>query len=51
MAEILVERDDDLLISRVSNLLTKAAEDAIARDEIFKVGLSGDFYVLLADIN
>jgi len=43
MTEIVVATDQEQLLSRISNLVARAADDAISRDDrIFRFGISGD---------
>lgn len=43
MTEIVVAADEEQLLSRISNLVARAADDAISRDDrIFRFGISGD---------
>ncbi|KAG7211502.1 hypothetical protein KM043_010771 [Ampulex compressa] len=47
MAKILIDPRDGSVVSCLSNLLKQSADEAIARDDIFKVGLSGGSIVQL----
>jgi len=43
MTEVVVTIDEEQLLSRISNLVARAADDAISRDDrIFRFGVSGD---------
>ncbi|KAH0945492.1 hypothetical protein HN011_003853 [Eciton burchellii] len=48
MTEIVVATDQEQLLSRISNLVARAADDAISRDDrIFRFGISGGSMVQL----
>ncbi|XP_012218846.1 6-phosphogluconolactonase [Linepithema humile] len=48
MTEIVVVSDEEQLLSRISNLVARAADDAISRDDrIFRFGISGGSIVQL----
>lgn len=41
MAKIIIENDVQSLVKKLANIIADSANEAIARDDIFKVGLSG----------
>ena len=46
MTGIVVATDEEQLLSRISNLIARAADDAISRDDrIFRFGVSGDITI------
>ncbi|RLU24497.1 hypothetical protein DMN91_002586 [Ooceraea biroi] len=48
MTEVVVATDEEQLLSRISNLVARAADDAISRDDrIFRFGVSGGSMVEL----
>ena len=43
MTKILIEADTSGIVKKLATLVEKSANEAIANDDIFKIGLSGRF--------